>query len=401
MEGPRETCAIENSEARHEARFEILAAQAGNRPTGPDESRKAPWQLSGRPAPSASLQMVLVSSQPFTVGRNPDNDLCVANPTVSKRHAELVLTEDGLLVRDLGSTNGTFLNGQRVGDLERLQDGDRLQFGTTLFTVRRCGQAQALATVSEDMGDLVLAYTQFDRLLNEPAVVPYFQPIVRFGDCRRVGFEVLARSRLAGLETPAQMFRVAAELDMEEELSRLMRREGLRIGRTLGSGEELYLNTHPAELRSPKLLDSLAELRSEFPHVAIVLEVHEAAATSLSLLASLRRRCDELEIRLAYDDFGAGQSRLLELAEVPPHVIKFDMHMIRGIARFPQERRQLVKSLVEIVRNLDVAPLAEGVETAEEAAACQDVGFELAQGYFFGCPAPARTWLALAPPTAS
>ncbi len=385
--------AIEGLGAGHGARFEFLAAEA-KRPMKSAEPRYEPWQLSGRPMPDAPVQTVSVALQPFTVGRSPENELCVANPTVSKRHAELVLAEGGLLVRDLGSTNGTFLNGQRVRDVEPVRDGDRLQFGTALFTASRRGPAQTMATVSEDVAGMALACMQFDRLLSEPAVVPYFQPIVRFADCQRVAFEVLARSRLAGLETPAQMFHVAAELDMEEELSCLMRREGLRIGRTLGTGEEFYVNTHPAELRSPKLLDSLAELRNEFPELAIVLEVHEAAATSLSLLASLRQRCDELGIHLAYDDFGAGQSRLLELAEVPPHVIKFDMHMIRGITNFSRERRQMVQSLVQIVRSLDAAPLAEGVETAEEAAACQDVGFELGQGYFFGRPSPAKAWVA-------
>jgi EAL domain-containing protein (putative c-di-GMP-specific phosphodiesterase class I) len=241
---------------------------------------------------------------------------------------------------------------------------------------------------------MALACMQFDRLLSEPAVAPHFQPIVRFADSQRVGYEVLARSPLTGLETPAQMFRLAEELDMEQELSCLMRREGLRIGRSLGPGAKFYLNTHPSELGSPKLLDSLAALRGEFPDLAIVLEVHEAAATSLSLLARLRTCCDELKMELAYDDFGAGQSRLLELAEVPPQVIKFDMHMIRGIDRFSRERRQLVQSLVQIVRSLGAAPLAEGVETAEEAAACQGIGFEFAQGYFFGRPAPARAWVA-------
>jgi EAL domain-containing protein (putative c-di-GMP-specific phosphodiesterase class I) len=269
-----------------------------------------------------------------------------------------------------------------------------LQFGTALFTVRRSGQAQTMATISEDAAGLALACMRFDRLLSEPAVVPHFQPIVRFGDCRRVGYEVLARSPLPGLESPAQMFRVAAELGMEEELSCLMRREGLRTGQAIGSADKFYLNTHPSELGSPRLLDSLAQLRSEFPALAVVLEVHEAAATSLGVLASLRQHCDELRIQLAYDDFGAGQSRLLELAEVPPHVIKFDMHMIRGIAGFPPERRRMVGSLVQIARSLGVAPLAEGVETAAEAAACQEVGFDLAQGYYFGRPSPAGMWTA-------
>jgi len=394
MEDPRQMCGMESPRGSHEAPFQVLGTPSVKGESGRGRSRAEPWQLSGRSQPDGPLQTIVVSQQPFTIGRHPENELCVDNPTVSRRHAELVLAEAGLFVRDLESTNGTFLNGRRVRDRERLQDGDRLQFGAALFTVRAWGRAQNMATLSEDVGSLVLAYTQFDKLLSEPAVVPYFQPIVRLADARRVGYEVLARSRLAGLDTPAQMFRVAAELGLEGELSRLLRREGLRIGRALGPGTELYLNTHPSELRGPELLDGLGQLRGEFPDAAIVLEVHEEAATSSRLLATLRRRCDELEIRLAYDDFGAGQSRLLELVEVPPQVIKFDMHLIRGIQTFSTERRQMMTSLVQIAQNLGVAPLAEGVETAEEAAACREVGFELAQGFFFGRPAPANTWSA-------
>jgi EAL domain-containing protein (putative c-di-GMP-specific phosphodiesterase class I) len=385
--------AVESLMAGHGAHWEALATQNAERLRKSAELRREPWQLSGRPTPDAPVQTVPIALQPFTVGRQPENDLCVANPTVSKRHAELVLADGRLLVRDLGSRNGTFLNGQRVGDRAEVRDGDRLQFGKALFTVSRSGPAQTMATVSEDVAGMALACVQFDKLLNEPAVVPHFQPIVRFSDFGRVGYEVLARSHVAGLETPAQMFRVAAELDAEAELSCVLRREGLRIGRTLGSGARFYLNTHPVELGSPGLLDSLVALRGEFPDLPIVLEVHEAAATSLSRLADLRASCHELKMGLAYDDFGAGQSRLLELADAPPDVIKFDMHMIRGIGNFSRERRQMVQSLVQMVRNFGAAPLAEGVETAEEAAACRDVGFELAQGYFFGRPSPAKAWV--------
>jgi EAL domain-containing protein (putative c-di-GMP-specific phosphodiesterase class I) len=47
-----------------------------------------------------------------------------------------------------------------------------------------------------------------------------------------------------------------------------------------------------------------------------------------------------------------------------------------------------------MARNLGVAPLAVGVEIAEEAAACREIGFELAQGFFFGRPSSAETWSA-------
>jgi EAL domain-containing protein (putative c-di-GMP-specific phosphodiesterase class I) len=350
------------------------------------------WQLCGRALPNGPLQTALVSSPSFTVGRQTDCTMCLANPTVSKRHAELAVVDERLLVRDLGSRNGTFLNGRRVGDWTEVRHADRLQFGTALFTAQRASSPPSMATLSEDVAGMAEACMLFDRLVSQPAVVPHYQPIVRLNGWDCIGYEVLARSHLAGLETPAQMFRVASELGAEVELSALMRREGLRAGLELAAGAKLFLNTHPNELGDPRLADSLAVLRAEFPNVPVVLEVHEAAAASLSVLAALRVRCRELNMELAYDDFGAGQSRLLELAEVPPDIIKFDMHMTRGIDRFCQQRRQMIESLVRIVRSLGAVPLAEGIETVDEAAACLEAGFELGQGFFFGFPSPAHAW---------
>ena len=176
-------------------------------------------------------------------------------------------------------------------------------------------------------------------------------------------------------------------------LSCLLRREGLRHGRALGAEAPLYLNTHPTEIGMPGLPEALRTLRDEFPDARVVLEIHEAAVTSPQVLSSLREHLQDLKIRLAYDDFGAGQARLLELADVPPDVIKFDLQMIHGLPDATPEKRQMVASLVQMVRSLGVVPLAEGVETLEEATVCQELGFELAQGYFFGYPAPVGTWL--------
>jgi EAL domain-containing protein (putative c-di-GMP-specific phosphodiesterase class I) len=223
-------------------------------------------------------------------------------------------------------------------------------------------------------------------LLDEPALIPFFQPIVGLGDSQTTGYEVLARSRLVGLETPQAMFRVAAERGLESELSELSRREGLRVASQIGLDGEMYLNTHPSELQGPRLIESLRELRSEFPYVPIVLEIHESAVTSLDALAKLRAQTRSLGMRLAYDDFGVGQSRLTELADVPPDVIKFDMCLIRGLSQASEERQNMVRSLVKIVCELNVVPLAEGVETRDEAQACSNFGFDLAQGFFFGRP---------------
>lgn len=352
------------------------------------------WELTGSLTPNAPAQRIRISGQPFTVGRDCENALQLAYPTISRRHAELLLVESDLYVRDINSRNGTFLNGRRVGNFEKLNSGDMLQFGTAVFTVQ-CPRALSAekpfnphATLIEsDLGDFALANLQFDKLLEDPALIPYFQPIVNLGGGPPLGYEVLARSRLVGLETPDTMFRVAAERGLESELSELARREGLRVAQQQGLQGELYLNTHPSELKRDSLTHSLRRLRREFSDARIVIEIHESVVTSLEMLENLRGQLRQLDMRLAYDDFGVGQSRLMELADVTPDVIKFDMCLIRGVANASEERQNMIRSLVKMVRDLGVIPLAEGVETREEACACASLGFELAQGFFFGRPA--------------
>ncbi len=83
----------------------------------------------------------------------------------------------------------------------------------------------------------------------------------------------------------------------------------------------------------------------------------------------------------------------MELAEVPPDVLKFDINIIQGLPTASDQRRSTIESLIKIARDLEVIPLAEGVETKEEAHACFELGFELAQGYLFGRPERVTHWL--------
>jgi EAL domain-containing protein (putative c-di-GMP-specific phosphodiesterase class I) len=359
----------------------------------PDSLRPAVWELRGRPAPNAPLHEIPIASYPFTIGRRPGNLLSLADPTVSGQHAEIIRRGCEIFIRDLGSTNGTFVNGRRIRDVERLCEGAVLQFGSARYVAGARRDVEAKATIAADFSEEALAHLLFDRMLVGVQVRPILQPVVRLDDGTRVGYEVLARSDLPGLETPAAMFRVATERGRELELSQLLRREGLKVSKPLDYGADFYLNTHPVELASPELLHSLERLREEFPRRRIVLEVHETAVTSTRALVELRARLEELDIRLAYDDFGTGQSRLAELADAPPHILKFDMHLIRGLSSAASDRRKLVTSLVEVALSLNVVPLAEGVETVVEAVACRELGFALAQGFYYGRPAAVDAWV--------
>jgi EAL domain-containing protein (putative c-di-GMP-specific phosphodiesterase class I) len=356
-------------------------------------STEISWILTGQPHEKASVQQIAITAQPFTIGRHPDNDLCISNPTVSGHHAELVLVEDDVYVRDLDSTNGTRLNGRSLQTLTGLRCGDMLHFGNVMFTLQRAQGATTNATVSTDVGEDAIAHVQFNKLITDPGVWPSFQPIVRLEDGFHIGYEILARSQFVGLETPEKMFRVAAQRTSAPELSRVCRAEALRAARLLGREKHYYLNTHPAEIETPELLKSLTELRNSYPGLPILLEVHESAVTSTDYLRELRSILNDLEIGLAYDDFGSGQARLMELVEVPPDVLKFDIKLIQGLPSASVQRRSMIESLIQIVLDLGVVPLAEGVEKDEEATICRELGFELAQGYLFGRPQPVKTWL--------
>jgi adenylate cyclase len=83
-------------------------------------------------AKSGSLSVEILPGRTFVVGRTDDCDLPLADPTVSRRHAELDITDTGLRLQDLGSTNGTFIDGRRVSDAVALP-GAQIAFGKVGF----------------------------------------------------------------------------------------------------------------------------------------------------------------------------------------------------------------------------------------------------------------------------
>jgi EAL domain-containing protein (putative c-di-GMP-specific phosphodiesterase class I) len=129
------------------------------------------------------------------------------------------------------------------------------------------------------------------------------------------------------------------------------------------------------------------------PQHPVTLEIHEKAVTDPGLMKEFISALRSLNIRLAYDDFGAGQSRLLDLVEVPPDYLKFDISLIHNIHKIAA-KQQMVEVLVRMVQDFGVLALAEGIESAEEAHVCEQLGFAFAQGYFFGKPAPLEAYLA-------
>ena len=367
-------------------------------PVQPDPAGAEPetiWFLESLAGGPRRGFQIPIQAQVFRVGRDPRLDLTLHSGLVSKQHAEIFWEGERLWLRDLGSTNGSFVNGERVTRLA-LHEGDIIGFTSVEFRLGRCQGSDVLRSETVPISDLAPPVQQvqedvrrFRRLIHQRDVDLLFQPILQLDGGSVLGYEALGRGRHPGLpEIPTELFRMAARLGVEAELSRLFRGklpERLGARRNLGT---IFLNTHPAELAQADLPGSVEELRRSLPDVALTLEVHERAIAELRIISELKARLADLDVRIAYDDFGAGQSRLLELAELPPDYLKFDGRFINGIDKAPASRRRLLKSLVSAAHDLGVRTIAEGVETATEAEVCAEIGFGLAQGFFFRGPEP-------------
>lgn len=361
------------------------------------------WFLEGLLGPGRNFE-IRIDPIPFSVGRQKDSDLYLSARDISRHHAEILRRDGVLWVRDLGSTNGTFLNRERLtadGGEAPLRHGDILHFGANEFRVSlRDPQGREQSDESEsdstrlDFGDelprhFVQCADEVQELLRNQAVTPYYQPIYALADDTLAGYELLGRGAHPALpQSPGELFGLAERLGVERELSDLFRRVGVaRLGEAGAMGQPLFLNTHPSEMRLDTLARVAADLRAAHPNLPLVLEIHEKAVTELGLIRSLRDVLREHGWYLAYDDFGAGQARLLELVQVPPDYLKFDISLIRNIHQQSATVRQVVGTLVRMAEELDIKTLAEGVEVEPEAVVCRDLGFRFVQGYYYGRPA--------------
>jgi len=78
---------------------------------------------------NGEARTIALESPKFTIGRGPENSLCLPVSVVSRLHAEVIRLGQDFVLRDLGSTNGSFINGSRVTEL-MLSDGDHIRFGS-------------------------------------------------------------------------------------------------------------------------------------------------------------------------------------------------------------------------------------------------------------------------------
>jgi EAL domain-containing protein (putative c-di-GMP-specific phosphodiesterase class I) len=232
-------------------------------------------------------------------------------------------------------------------------------------------RAQELRSEIEDRLDPLVA-------AGGPVVV--LQPIVDLATGSRIGAEALSRFPAAWGKAPDVCFAEAHSIGRGHELELLaLERAADHLPRVEGY---VAMNVSPATLLRPECGALLSRLPLE--RVLLELSEHDQVEDYAALdavLAPFRAR----GLRLAIDDVGAGFSSLRHIVVTSPDVIKIDRSIISGVDTDPV-LTTLVRSLVEFGHGCQVRVVAEGVETAAEAAVLRGLGVDYGQGWYHGRP---------------
>lgn len=213
-----------------------------------------------------------------------------------------------------------------------------------------------------------------------------FQPIVNCQTQSVFGYEALVR----GINNESA-YSVIAKVNEENRYTfdQFCRIKAIALAAKLGVDSMLSINFLPNAIYKPErcIRTTLeAAKKYNFPTQRIMFEFTEVEKIEDS--AHIKRVVEyyqSLGFTTATDDFGSGYSGLNLLADFQTDIIKLDMELIRNIDSH-KVRQSIVTHSLNMLRELNITPLAEGIETLAEYTWLKAAGIELMQGYLFAKP---------------
>ena len=224
-----------------------------------------------------------------------------------------------------------------------------------------------------------------------------YLPVVTLGDQQIVGVEALLRwadperglvspNEFLGLLEDSGLITPVGDWVIEQAC-----RQNLAWQKAFPERELLTtINVSPKQLARSDFMDRLLATVAETGCAPdrICLELTEGMVMR-DVEASWRmlREAKDAGIKLALDDFGTGYSSLSYLRRFDLDVLKIDRAFVSGIAE-SREDAAITQQLIALAHSLDIAPVAEGVDSIEQATTLHGMGCDFAQGYYFSPPQP-------------
>lgn len=274
-----------------------------------------------------------------------------------------------------------------------LRDAD-----TAMYRAKAAGRARH-AVFDEEMHaaalDLLRLETDLRRALDRNEFFVVYQPIIQLATGEISGFEALVRWNhpTRGLVSPGEFIPLAEETGIVIALDHFVLRSGCAqvcAWQKQFPGREFTLS---ANLSSKQFLqhDLISKVEAtlretRLPPQSLKLEITEGVLMNdPEAAAKLLHELRALGIRLSIDDFGTGYSSLSYLHSFPLDTLKVDQSFVKRMQ--PDGRGgEIVNTIVQLARNLNLDVIAEGIETSEQFAQLRAIDCEYGQGYFFSRP---------------
>ncbi len=240
--------------------------------------------------------------------------------------------------------------------------------------------------------------------LEREELVLYYQPQLTLSTGSIMAVEALVRWRhpQRGLITPDEFIPLVQETGLIKPLTHYVLDRALRQCRCwMDSGRpmKVAVNLAMRNLIDADLPGDIADLLklNGVSEDLLVLEITESAVISDPLRTeAVLARLARMGVRISVDDFGTGYSSLTYLTRLPIDEIKIDRSFVTNM-NTSADKEVVVRSTIDLARNLGKQVVAEGVETAGVLQRLEELGCHLVQGYFVSKPLPAAeldAWLA-------
>jgi diguanylate cyclase (GGDEF)-like protein/PAS domain S-box-containing protein len=232
--------------------------------------------------------------------------------------------------------------------------------------------------------------------IDQQAFAAYYQPIFVLQTQQLVGFEALIRwpHPTQGFISPADFIPLAEETGMILPISRWMLRtvcEQITLWRQRFPDKKdlrVSVNLSGKDLLQPGLIDTIRQIlyQTQAPATALTLEITESVLIenvedTIDLLRQLRSD----GIRISIDDFGTGYSSLSYLYNLPADYLKIDKSFV-GNMHLDDRNHKIVQTVINLSDQLQLAAIAEGIETQNQLKWLKALHCELGQGYLFSHP---------------
>ena len=245
--------------------------------------------------------------------------------------------------------------------------------------------------MTRDAQERIRIETLLRHALDNGELSVHLQPQVETEGGRLVGAEALVRwdNPELGSVPPARFIPLAEDSGIIIALGTWVLRETChQVMKWTASGFDLpqvSVNLSVKQIERPAFVDTLLEILDETGIEAsrLKLEITESVVMAVDDAFSLLDRLRKIGIGLALDDFGTGYSSLSYLKMLPVQQIKIDRSFVSGIGSNPEDEA-IIRSVMALAQSLDFEVVAEGVETAEQAAFLKASGCHQLQGFLHG-----------------